>query len=167
IKPEITPEDLQKAKHELDSIRHLIVIDSISFSAAVKKFSNSKEYSYDNNGLLSNPKTGTTYFEIGDLDSDVYFAQDKLKPGEISAPIEKKDQSGETSYVIIKLLSRSAPHKANIEQDYKKIAEVALEHKRNASLVKWLKDHLDQTRIEIDKEYNSCGLQQKWETMPK
>lgn len=165
IKPEITAEDLAKAKTELDSIRNLIVHDSISFSAAVKKFSDNKEYSFDNNGLLANPKTGTTYFEIGELDSDVYFVQDKLKIGEISEPFEKKNQTGETSYVLIKLLSRSAPHKANIEQDYKKIAEVALEHKRNGFLVGWLKDHLEETRIEIDQEYRSCGLLEKWKAM--
>lgn len=167
IKPEITNEDLVKAKHELDSIRTLLVKDSLSFSAAVKKFSSNKEYSYDNNGLLANPRSGSTIFEIGELDSDVYFAQDKLKVGEISQAFEKKDQAGEVSYVILKLLSRSTPHKANLVQDYKKISEVASEQKRSAYLIEWLIAHADQTRIEIDKAYAPCGLLEKWKALPR
>ena len=167
IKPEITQEDIEKAKNDLDSIRTLIVNDSISFSAAVKKFSDKKEYSYDNNGLLANPRTGSTIFEIGELDSEIYFAEDKLKVGEISKPFERKDQTGEISYCIIKLLSRSAPHKANLTQDYKKISEAALEQKRSAYLIEWLVSHADQTRIEIDSSYDPCGLKDKWKAASK
>ncbi len=167
IKPELTPEDLVKAKNNLDSIRTLIVNDTLSFSVAVKKFSNKKEYSYDNNGLLANPRSGSTIFEIGELDSEIYFAQDKLKVGEVSPPFERKDQSGEISYTIIKLLSRSTPHKANLTQDYKKISEVALEQKRSAYLIEWLIAHADQTRIEIDEAYYPCGLIEKWKAVSK
>lgn len=167
IKPEITPEDLTKAKNNLDSIRTLIMADSMTFSAAVKKFSSIKEYSYDNGGLLANPRTGSTSFEIGELDSDVYFEQDKLKVGEISKPFEKKDPSGEISYILLKLISRSAPHKANLVQDYKKISESALEQKKSNFLIQWLIEHADQTRIEIDPAYNSCGLMTKWKALPK
>jgi peptidyl-prolyl cis-trans isomerase SurA len=167
IKPEITPEDLERAKHELDSIRTMIVRDSLSFSHAVKKFSNKKEYSYDNDGLIANPRSGNTSFEIRELEPDIYFMQDKMKVGEVSAPFEKKDQSGEVSYMIIKLLSRSTPHKANLVQDYKKIAEVALEQKKSAYLIEWLVAHADQTRIEIVSDFDSCDLLQKWKAVAK
>lgn len=167
IKPEITPEDVALAKTKLDSIRAMIIKDTMSFSVAVKKFSDKKSLSYDNDGLMTNPHTGNTLFEIADLEPDIYFAEDKLKVGEISHPIAQKDQAGEPFFVIVKLLSRSTPHKANLQQDYKKIADAALENKKNSFLIEWLIAHADNTHIEINPKYDNCGLLQKWKAIAK
>ena len=39
---------------------------------------------------MVNPVTGNTFFEIGDLEPDVYFAIDTMKVGSLSAPFEFK-----------------------------------------------------------------------------
>ncbi len=167
IKPEITDEDIKSAALTLDSIRNKIVKDSLNFSVAVKKYSDKKSMSYDNDGLMMNPQTGSTTYEIKDLDPDIYFAEDKLKVGEISPPIKQKDQTGETVFIIIKLLSRSTPHKANLQQDYKKISDAALENKKNTFLIEWLVSHADNTHIEIDPMFDNCGLLKKWNAIAK
>lgn len=167
IKPEITEEDIKNASLALDSIRTKILKDSISFSMAVKKYSDKKSLNYDNDGLMMNPQTGNTTFEIRDLEPDIYFAEDKLKVGEISPPVQQKDQAGETVFLLIKLLSRTTPHKANLQQDYKKIADASLENKKNTFLIEWLIAHADNTHIEIDPMFDNCGLLKKWNAIAK
>jgi len=78
VKPNIVQDDLEKTRSFLDSIRLLIMADSISFTLAVKRHSDESSQSYNNNGRVVNPKTGNTFFEVGDLDTDVYFAIDTL-----------------------------------------------------------------------------------------
>lgn len=45
---------------------------------------------------MINPKTGNNYFEVADLEPDVYFAIDALKVGEISKPVGSNDQEGKS-----------------------------------------------------------------------
>ena len=65
IKPEIKEEDYQKSEKYLDSIRSIIIKDSLPFEFAVRQFSDKKSETYNNGGQLINPKTGNNYFEIG------------------------------------------------------------------------------------------------------
>jgi peptidyl-prolyl cis-trans isomerase SurA len=87
IKPDILEEDIQKAYNTLDSIRTLVEADSITFEYAVFKFSDEDEQSKNNAGILLNPQTGATVFEIGDLPPEIFFAVDTLKESQISAPV--------------------------------------------------------------------------------
>jgi len=162
IKPDITNEDLVKAKSSADSIRNMLMTDTISFSAAVKKYSDKKSQSYNNDGLKLNPKNGSTYYSIADLDPDVYFAIDKMKDGSFSAPVELKEPDGSKQYSIFKLISRSRPHKASLEEDYTKIAEAALEQKKGMFLIEWLTKHTSDTHIEVDEGFSDCGFETKW-----
>ena len=71
IKPEITDADFEAAEKKLDSIRTSIVSNNITFSQAVKKFGDKNTASYNNDGRVQNPGTGTTYFEVAALETDV------------------------------------------------------------------------------------------------
>ena len=161
VKPLITQADLDLAKSNLDSIRNLIQSDSISFSKAVKKFSNENAQSYNNDGDLVNPKTGNTIFETGDLDPEIYFAIDTMSVGNISAPIEFSDR-GAVVYRIIYLKARTAPHKANLQQDYSKIKAAAIEQKTSQIVNEWVMDKISSTFIEVDGLYNGCPQLETW-----
>ncbi len=156
IKPEITNEDLDRAKTVLDSISNLLNIDSLSFSRAVKKYSNEDEQSYSNDGFMLNPSTGNTFFEIKDLDPDIYFTLDTMDINQVSGPIEYRTPAGEISYRIIKLISRTNPHTANLTQDYSKIREACLEQKKGKFINDWVLDKLKETYIDIDPSYMVC-----------
>ncbi|MDX1666795.1 MAG: peptidylprolyl isomerase, partial [Saprospiraceae bacterium] len=74
IRPRITEDDIQQAKEYLDSVRQVILTDTtLTFSRAVKRFSNEDVQSYNNDGRMVNSLTGNTFFEIGDLEPDIYF----------------------------------------------------------------------------------------------
>lgn len=151
IKPRFEEQDYKKAEAYLDSLRSLIIRDSIPFEVAVRNYSDKKSESYNNGGLIINPKTGNANFETGDLDPDVYFAVDPLKPGELSKVFSSNLQDGTKIYKIVKLNSKIPPHKANLQDDYEKIQQVAKENKKNLKFQEWLAQRVPQAFIKIDK----------------
>lgn len=149
IKPRYEDSDYDKCEKYLDSIRSKIIKDTIVFEAAVRQYSSKKAESFNNGGRVQNPKTGTNYFETGDLDPDIYFAIDGLKPGEISKVISSTDPDGKKYFRIVKVLSRSSPHKANLKQDYARIQLAAQEKKKNERFQIWLSKKLPGIYIEV------------------
>jgi peptidyl-prolyl cis-trans isomerase SurA len=162
IKPDITDADLELARNRLDSVRHLVMNDSISFSLAVKRFGNEDQQSYNNDGRMVNPATGNTFFEIGDLDPDIYFTVDTMDVGEISAPFMFRDPTGERYFRVVQLQSRSSPHKADLRKDYSKIQMAAIEAKKSEFISDWVGDKVGSTYIDIDPIFNGCPVLRKW-----
>ena len=162
VKPKITDRDLALAANYLDSIKTLVEVDSMTFTQAVKKFSNDKVQSYSNNGRMINPQTGNTFFETREVDSDIFFAIDTIGVMDISAPIQYRSQSGEPMFRIVQLQSRSDPHKANLQQDYSKIQDAAKESKKNAAFNDWIEEKIESTYVEIDPHFKNCADMERW-----
>lgn len=162
VKPEITPEDLEKARATLDTVRQQLIADSLTFSRAVKKYSSDKLQSYNNDGRMVNPATGNTIFETSQLDPDVYFAIDTMEVGEFTLPYQITDMRGEKAYRLLWLQSRTRPHVASLESDYSKIRQAALEEKRNILINEWVEERLDATFIKIDPVFKGCPVLDKW-----
>jgi len=156
LKPQITDDDLQQAEAKLDSIRQLIQNNNITFSAAVKRFGDKNTASYNNDGRVANPRSGNTFFEVADLDTNIFFAIDELSPGDISEPIPFRGPDGTRYFRIVLLESRSKPHKADLKQDYNKIQTAALEQKKGDYIEKWVLDKLRKTYLSIDLMYQEC-----------
>ncbi len=165
ITPKIEQSDLDLAIHVLDSLRKAISVDSLlTFEEAVKAHGDENTTSFNNGGRMLNPQSGNTFFEIGDLDHRLFFVIDTLQVGQISAPIPNQDPTGKVSFQMIKLLSRSRPHKASLKTDYSRIREAALAEKKNAHLDKWIQAHIARTYIEVDPAYHTCPLLDRWIT---
>ena len=162
IKPTITDDDLKDAYDKLDRVRNLLLIDSIGFSQAVKKYSAEDQQSTTNDGNIVNLASGNTFFEIGDLEPDVYFAIDTMDIGGISAPIPFQLGPGETAYRIVYLKSRTKPHKASLATDYSKIKAAAIEQKKSVHINKWVAERVSSTFINIDQGYQYCPIIQVW-----
>lgn len=162
LKPKITEEVLSETQNELDSIKTQIIADSIPFARAVRMFGNEKVQSYSNGGRIVNNATGNTFFEVGDLDPDIYFAIIELEVGEISEVTEFADRGGEKRYKIFKLLTRTKPHRANLQEDFAKIRNLATEYKRANKFNQWLLNKLSETYIEIDERYHICPNVDFW-----
>jgi peptidyl-prolyl cis-trans isomerase SurA len=161
ITPTITSEDEAKARAFLDSIRLLIMVDSIKFTDAVIEFGEEKTASFNNAGRVSNPATGNTFFEVGELDPEVYFSIDTLKVLGITNPVETSDPTGKKLYKLIQLDSRSAPHQANLKQDYSKLQKFAKNKKTNDKLELWVKDKVASTYLWVDPIYE-CQFFADW-----
>ena len=162
VKPEITNADLDLAKAKLDTVRQLLLSDSISFSVAVKRYGNDQVQSFNNDGKMINPTTGNTFFEIGDLEPDIYFAIDTMKVGGISKPFSFTDPRGETFFRIIQLQSRTEPHIASLQRDYSKIQTATIEEKRATFISAWIEEKVHSTYIRLEESYHDCPTLAKW-----
>jgi peptidyl-prolyl cis-trans isomerase SurA len=155
IKPPYTSADYQKAMVKLDSIRTILVSGKITFQEAVGKYS-TDEMSNRTGGMVTDPQTGATQLEIDKLDPTLALLTDTLKPGNYSASHVFASERGEPSVRIVYMKSISKPHKANLNDDYNKIQEVALQQKKAQKLNQWLIDKAPTYYLKVDPEYQQC-----------
>ncbi|MBY5956977.1 peptidylprolyl isomerase [Membranicola marinus] len=166
IKPEIKEEDVERAKEKLDSIRTMIIRDSIPWEIAVRRYGSEEVQSFHNGGRVTNPQSGNTFFQTPELETDVYFAIDTIEVGDITAPVEMTDpnnQKGSSFLKLIKLFSRSKPHTANLGEDYDKIKRAAIQQRQEQYLMNWLRDKIRSTYIQINPEFlPDCPTMDPW-----
>jgi peptidyl-prolyl cis-trans isomerase SurA len=160
LQPKVSLASMTRAKTMLDSVATQIEEKKITFSEAVMKYSD--DPTRNNGGLMVNPNTGNSKFEASQLDPKVFFVIDKLKVGEISAPVLYKTDRGKEEYRIYYLKTRTTPHKANIEDDYARIHQMALDEKKNDVINDWIKERVVKTYINIDEAYRKCPFQREW-----
>ncbi|MBN1198319.1 MAG: peptidylprolyl isomerase [Bacteroidales bacterium] len=159
IQPKVSPIELNHARIFLDSIATLIQTKKITFETAVITYSD--DPNKNNGGILLNPSSGNSKFEISEVDPKIFFIIDKLKEGEISTPV-KWEERGRNQYRIYYLKSRTTPHYANLEGDYARIQQWALDKKKIEVIQRWIDKKADETYIEIMPPYNDCTFDRKW-----
>jgi peptidyl-prolyl cis-trans isomerase SurA len=158
--PQVSPEDLMKARQELDTVAQLIRADSIDFEEAVLLYSDAENK--NNEGLLINPYTGSTSFEAEQLDAQVSFTIEKMEVGEISNPVPMKTADQKDAYRLLLLKDKTVPHKASLEKDYTKLSEWALMDKQQRVVDKWINDKAKKTYIRIIDRYKDCAFTNEW-----
>ena len=161
MSPKISPIDLSNAKDILISIRDSVLNGELLFENAVLTHSDDKTTKY-NGGKLINANNGTTKFEIAHLDQGVNLAIENLEPDAISDPIYLKMEDGKEAYRMFMLINRKEAHQVNLVDDYKKIRDLALEHKKDESIEKWISKSLEKTYVRIDESYQSEDFQYNW-----
>jgi peptidyl-prolyl cis-trans isomerase SurA len=157
----ITSIDEQSAIRMLDSVSKMINSGAMTFEEAVKEYSEDDQ-SKSNRGDIINQNTGTSYFEMSELDGSLLFSMSDLKKGQLSqvSPFEAPD--GKKAFRIIRIKSESEPHVANLKQDYSKIQNACKQAKQQEALVKWIQEKRGDAYIMIDEEYQSCDNSSKW-----
>jgi len=158
MKPKIPTKSKIKTRQELDSIANQIRNEKISFDDAAKMFS-SDEKTRANGGILVNPNTASTKFEPKDMDPSIMVAMKLLKIGEVSSPFEAMDETGNTVMKIISIKSKVPAHRANINQDYQFLQDMALQSKQQKIIDKWIKDKQENIYVRIHKDFKNCNFQ--------
>ncbi len=167
VKPVFSEDDYARARHFLDSLRQQIVAGKITFEEAVKKYGDKDQPSYANGGRVTNPYTGSTRFEVADLDFNIYFALDSLQPGQISPPVEFLSDAGEKYYRLLQLNARTQPHRASLETDYARIQQAALNAKKSKTIAEWVEAKKPTVFVHIKPEYlQQCPILRTWTEPP-
>ncbi|MBV6647960.1 MAG: peptidylprolyl isomerase, partial [Cyclobacteriaceae bacterium] len=156
ISPKPSQEDVQLAKTFLDSIRTVILADSIEFQAAAKEHSDDQVTSSSGGFFLS--ADGSSRVSVEELDPTIFFTIDTMAVGSYSQPLKYQEQDGSTAYRLLYFKGKTPPHQANLKDDYQKIAKAALNEKRSRRLSKWFQSARNEVFIDIDPEYNNCNL---------
>jgi peptidyl-prolyl cis-trans isomerase SurA len=158
--PQITAPEVKEVTDKLDSVRALLITGGIKFGEAVAKYSNDETQKFTGGKLQS--KAGDTYLPIDELDANMVALLKNLSVGQYSQPAEYTDERGRKAIRIVYLESRSDPHRENMRDDYNRIAQRALEEKKNEALEKWFASKVPTYYIMLDDEFRTCDEMKKW-----
>lgn len=161
LTPKIEPAQLQDAKKKLDTLRKRIQDGEITFENAALAFSDEKETKF-NGGVLINPQTGDTRFELTNLDPVLYSQIRNLKDGEISLPLIEEDRSGLKKYKILKVSNRFDEHTADYSKDYARIKELALKEKQLNLIKNWMAEKIESTYVNVNRDSKGCDFTNNW-----
>ena len=159
--PEVSNKELQQAKEKINLIRQRIQDGEISFADAALEFSDDRETS-TNGGVLINPSTGATRFELTKLDPGIYNQILNLEDNEVSSPLIDEDRSGNKKYKILMVTNRFDQHTADFAKDYVKIKDLALKEKQLSAIQEWMGEKINDTYVSVNRSYRDCDFSNKW-----
>ena len=161
MQTEITEEQQQSIKDSITKIRKDILTLKLTFGEAVQKYSEDK-VTKSSNGLLTNPETSDSKFDLTKMDPTLYARISALKTGEITDVFYDETRQGEKMYKMILMKSKTDAHIVDLSKDYVKIQNLALQKKREETIAKWTKEKINDTYIKINKDYKKCEFQNNW-----
>jgi len=161
LQPEVTKAQEAKVKDSLEKIRTDILKLKMSYTEAVEKFSEEKE-TRANKGLIMNPETNDSKFDLTRMEPTFYARVSALKQGEITDVFYDVSREGKKMFKIILMKSKTEAHTADLVKDYVKIQALALQKKKEEAIAKWTKEKIGDTYIKINKDYNNCAFKNNW-----
>ncbi len=161
IKPEYTQEDEDRAFKTLDSLKTEISEGRLTFEMAARFYSQDPA-TRTNGGQMADPSTGSSYFEKDLLKPEDYLAIEELKEGDISAPVESRDnegRSGNLVYKIVKVDQIIPSHPASYESDYDLMLSAAKNKLSMEAIDKFIEEKIQTTYITIDPIFKECSFE--------
>ena len=161
MQPEISDEQQQSVKDSITKTRKDILTLKLTFEEAVQKYSEDK-VTKSNNGLIMNPETSDSKFDLTKMDPTLYARISALKAGEITEVFYDETRQGEKMFKMILMKSKTDAHIVDLSKDYVKIQHLALQKKREETISKWTKEKINDTYIKINKDYKKCEFKNNW-----
>ena len=158
LKPEYTVDDRENAFRVLDSLKTELANGAVTFDLAARFYSEDPA-TKTNGGQMSDPNTGSSYFEIDQLKPQDYAAIKDLKEGEISEPFESLDnegRSGNTVYKIIRVDRIIPAHAASFTEDYDLMLNQVKQMKSMEAIDRFIEEKISSTYIVIDPLFKDC-----------
>jgi peptidyl-prolyl cis-trans isomerase SurA len=160
IRPKIDPKELEKAKARIDSIITFVKDKKVTWEQSAFLYSSDKN-SRNNGGLVTSQQTGSSKFQMNELEPEVSKLVTSMNVGDISQPFLAIDDKQRQVYKIIKLLSRTNAHPANLQEDYQFLTENFLQKKQEDTYRSWIAKQQAKTYIHIDELYGNCNFKLK------
>ena len=159
--PKISDDEMRSAKDEIDKLRERIADGEITFSDAALRFSDEKETRL-NGGVLINPSTNDTRFELTKMDPLLYSQVKDLNDNQMSMPLLDNSDNSVSKYKILKITNRFDEHKADFSKDYVKIKELALTDKQLKTIKKWMEEKIEETFVNVNSDSSYCDFVYNW-----
>jgi peptidyl-prolyl cis-trans isomerase SurA len=165
IMPEVSEQEFDKAIAKIEEAHRRLKSGEITWDQAVLLYSNDKA-TKSNNGRVFNPYTGAPTWdleELGQIDRQMAQLVAGLNPGSFSAPsVYDNILENKQGVRIVRLVERTTPHRANLEDDYQMIQNAALNKKKQEVIEKWVNEKIENAYIRISPEYASCKFVYRW-----
>ena len=160
--PQVTNVEMKSGFSKMDTVRSKLIAGVIDFGTAVSRYSDDESSKFTA-GMIQGREG--TFLTIDQLDKDLVIKMKDLKVGEYSQPLEYTDERGKKGIRIVYLKTKTEPHRENLKDDYNKVAQRAIEYKKENALEKWFDDKKRNYYIMIDEEYRSCSVLKHWVDM--
>ncbi len=154
--PKASETDIQETVNFMDSIRTLIVRDSITFDYAAREHSDD-DFTKGSGGYFLD-QAGSNRVSIRELSPEIYFAIDSLTENIITPVTTFQTEDGKTAARILYYKDSQPPHQANLQDDWGKIQAAALLEKKNKVLVEWFEEAKNDVFTYVDEEYQGCQI---------
>ena len=160
LKPNVSPEEVDKSILRLDSIANDIRLNKFSFEEAATVLSDDKD-TKNNHGLMANMSERSSKFKMKELPPEIARVADTLKIGQVSQAFSMINEKGKTECLIIKLKNRVEGHSATITEDFQVMKSMVLEKKREEALEDWVQKKLKTTYIRMKGQYKESDFKYK------
>lgn len=157
--PQVTQYEMKEGFDKLDTVRSKLIAGTLDFGTAVNKYSDDPNAKFTA-GRLQGP--GGSFITMDQLDPTMLPIIKELKVGGYSQPVEFANEQGRKGIRLVYLISQTAPHRENLKDDYSKIANRALEEKKETALEEWFYKKIKTYYIMVDKDYENCPEMTKW-----
>ena len=159
LKPKYSSTSLQNARLRIDSIYNKIKNNEISFSQAIKSYSD--DDTKNNNGLLINPSNGSSTYTIAELGSSIKYLIEGLNEDDFTKPVKVESNEG-SIYRILNVVEKISSHTANLDLDYDFFQTQALNFKKQEKLDEWIEKRIKNTYVELKEIDKNCKSSYKW-----
>lgn len=161
IQPDIPQEKLNETKEKLEKIKKDINDGVITFEEAVKKYSQDDD-TRNNGGLIVNPYSGESTFDLTRMDPALYARVNNLQKSEMSDVFYDETRQGKKMYKVMIMKDRTNTHIADMVKDYVKVQNLALQKKKQETIAKWSREKIGDTYIKISEEFRKCNFDKNW-----
>ncbi|CAI8435197.1 MAG: Chaperone SurA [Flavobacterium sp. SCGC AAA160-P02] len=161
IQPEIPQEKLDETKAKVEQIKKDIQNGVLTFEEAVKKYSQDKD-TKNNGGLIVNPYSGESTFDLTRMDPALYARVNNLQKGEMSDVFYDEERGGKKMYKVMIMKDRTNTHIADMLDDYVKVQSLALQKKKQETIAKWSREKIGDTYIKISDDFQKCKFKKNW-----
>lgn len=163
LRPKVSREAMDSTVFKLDSLKYEINRGTFTFEEAARFVSIDKD-TKNNKGIMMNPRTGSSSFEMQDLPAEVARRIEKMQPGEISDAFIMMDPAKNKEVAaIVKLTKRIEPHKANLADDFSMLKDLYEAKAKEQLLKDWVEKKIKQTYVHIEEGWEGCDFEyQGW-----
>ena len=161
IFPEVSQTIVKAARKKMDTIRQSIIDKKILFSEAARLYSDDFE-TRNNGGILVNPQTLDTRFELTKMDPTLSAQIYNIKKDEVTKVYTDTDRTGKKIFKILTVTARYDEHVADYVMDYEKVHELALKEKQLRAIEDWQEEKIKETYIKVSSDYKDCDFTNNW-----
>ncbi len=166
LQPEYTVDDRENAFRVLDSLKIEIEQNNLPFELAARFYSEDPA-TKTNGGQMSDPNTGSSYFEIDQLKPEDYNTIKDLEVGQISEPVVSRDNEGRDGNEVYKIIRVDAiipAHTASFETDYDMLLSQAKNELQTEAIDNFVNQKIGETYIILDPLFKDCNFEREgWE----
>ena len=159
--PEVSQSIIKEARAKIDTIRQSILDEKIPFAEAAKLYSDDKE-TRNNGGLLVNPQTLDTRFDLTKMDPTLSAQVYNVNKGDVTKVYTDSDRTGKSIFKILTVTDRYEEHVADYVKDYEKVHELALKEKQLRAIEDWQEEKIKETYIKVNSDYKDCNFTNNW-----